>query len=286
MGATALMIASMRGHLDIVKVLCEAGAEANARGADGWGALGLSIAGGNADVISTLIQHGADPNMKSSLGRTPLLEAALAGQMKVVDRLVEGGAEINVQTELGRTPVMEAARKGHTDVVQLLVDHGADVLLRNKAQRTALSQSKHPAVMEILQRAQADQLAKFNKAQKKGLSSRPDVNEERRKEKEAAQADKETKKAQRTKKQDTKIMLRLVTKDKVSQANVKQDATLAEVKTIIAKKTKIPVEEQVLNLKLPEGLEELQGDDDDPIEDLGLLTGSEIEVSRKSKDDL
>lgn len=58
------------------------------------------------------------------------------------------------------------------------------------------------------------------------------------------------------------------------------------MKKLIAKKTKIPAEEQVLHLKLPEGLEELQGDDEDPLEDLGVLSGSEIEVSRKGKDEM
>jgi len=286
MGATALMVASMRGHTDMVKILLEAKADANARGADGWGALGLSIASGNPDVVTLLIKHGADPNMKSALNRTPLLEAAMAGQLRVVGRLVEGGADLNVQTELGRTPVMEAARKGHKDVVQLLIDHGADVLLKNKSQRTALAQAKDPAVMKLLKRAQAEQLAKLSTAQKKGLTSRPDVNQQRREQQEETAKEKQEKTDKRVKKQDTKIKLRIVTSDKVSQANVKQDATLAEVMALIAKKTKIPVEEQVLNLKLPEGLEELQGDPEDPIEELGVLSGSEIEVSRKGKDEV
>lgn len=86
----------------------------------------------------------------------------MAGQLRVVGRLVEGGAELDVQTELGRTPVMEAARKGHKDVVQLLIDHGANVLLKNKAQRTALGQAKDPAVLEILKRAQEEQLKKLD----------------------------------------------------------------------------------------------------------------------------
>merc|ERR1711924_193663 len=108
-----------------------------------------------------------------------------------------------------------------------------------------------------------------------------DVNEERRKNNELIEKDKEKKKA-KLKKRKAKIVLRLITPQKVSQANVKQDATFAEVQESIAKKTKIPVEEQVLQLKLPEGLEELKGDPEDPIEDLGVTTGSEIEVSRKA----
>merc|ERR1719197_2208049 len=119
--------------------------------------------------------------MKSALARTPLLEAAMAGQLRVVGRLVEGGAHINVQTELGRTPLMEASRKGHRDVVQLLLDHGANVLLKNKAQRTALGVAMDGVIMEMLKRAQEEQLSKLREKSKAGLTHRADVNEERRK---------------------------------------------------------------------------------------------------------
>merc|ERR1719197_1661068 len=145
--------------------------------------------------------------MKSALARTPLLEASMAGQLRVVGRLVEGGADINVQTELGRTPVMEAARKGHTDVVQLLLDHGANVLLKNKAQRTALGQAKEPAIIEMLKRAQEEQLAKLSVTRKSGLTSRPDVNKERREEE--AEAAEKLKAKKNKRKKNAKIMLRL-----------------------------------------------------------------------------
>jgi len=286
MGATALMVASMRGHVDMVKLLCQHGADANAKGADGWGALGLSIASGNPDVVSALLKFGADPNIKSVLNRTPLLEAAMAGQLRVAGRLIEGGADLNVQTELGRTPLMEAARKGHADVVQLLVDHGADALLKNKAKRTALGQAKDAKVVEILKKAQEEQLSKVTTAQKKGLTNRPDVNKERRKGEEVSEKDKLKKEASRAKKKTPKMTLRLITPEKVTQVNVKQDATFSEVTAAIAKKLKIPAEDQMLHLKLPEGLEELSGEAEDPIEDLGVLSGSEIEVTRRPKDDL
>jgi len=283
LGATALMIASMRGHADMVRLLLGKGkADPNAKGADGWGALGITVAGGSVEVMSLLLQHGADPNSSSTLGRTALLESALAGRLALCARLIEAGADMNVQTELGRTPLMEAARKGHLEIVQLLVDHGADALLKNKAERSALQlAAPHPKVATVLEKAVAAQRERMHAASQAGLSDRPDVNAERRKEEAKKKQKKDEVAARVEKKKSTKMTLRLITPEKLSQANVKQDASLADLKAVVAKKTKIPAEQQVLHLVLPAGKEELTGEPDDPIEDLGVTGGADIEVGRK-----
>ena len=82
------------------------------------------------------------------------------------------------------------------------------------------------------------------------------------------------------------MTLRLLTPDKVSQANLKHEATLADLRAMVSKKTQIPAEQQVLHLVLPEGREELSGEPDDPIEDLGVSGGAEIEVARRGAREL
>ena len=43
LGATSLMVAAMKGHTKMVKLLLKLGATPDLRGADNWGALGLSV---------------------------------------------------------------------------------------------------------------------------------------------------------------------------------------------------------------------------------------------------
>lgn len=176
----------------------------------------------------------------------------------------------------------QAARKGHTEVVQLLVDHGADTLLKNKAERTALQLAMpHPKTAAVLEKAVAAQRERSRAAAQAGLSSRPDVNVERRQSDAKKKQKSDAVAARVAKRKNAKMTLRLLTRTKVSQANLRQAATLAELKAVVAKKTQIPVEQQVLHLVLPKGREELTGEEDDPVEDLGVAGGAEIEVARR-----
>jgi len=59
-GGTALFTASYYGHLDVVKLLIERGAEVNTMSQRGESALGNAAAGGHMDVVNILIDNGAN----------------------------------------------------------------------------------------------------------------------------------------------------------------------------------------------------------------------------------
>ena len=56
---TALMIAAMRGHIDTVKVLIDNGADVNAKGNQGYTALGLAASQGHTEIVEMLKAAGA-----------------------------------------------------------------------------------------------------------------------------------------------------------------------------------------------------------------------------------
>jgi len=56
---TALMVASFRGHLDVVQVLLDKGADVNAKMDSGGTALDAATNGGHADVRALLVKAGA-----------------------------------------------------------------------------------------------------------------------------------------------------------------------------------------------------------------------------------
>ena len=59
---TALMVASENGHTDVVRVLCDAGANKDAQCRNGTNAIMLASQNGHTDVVRVLCDAGADMN--------------------------------------------------------------------------------------------------------------------------------------------------------------------------------------------------------------------------------
>ena len=77
-GATALMIAAMTGHLDIVKLVLDLGAELDKQDkVNGWTPLMQATFYGHKNVSRLLIENGADPTIVAFNGCTALDLAAL-----------------------------------------------------------------------------------------------------------------------------------------------------------------------------------------------------------------
>lgn len=71
-------------------------------------------------VLRVLFQAGADANARGDKGQTPLMCAAAAGANEAVSALVDAGARIDDTSDDGRTAGEWAAESGHDAVVTLL----------------------------------------------------------------------------------------------------------------------------------------------------------------------
>jgi len=68
-----------------------------------------AVVQGHVPVIRLLIEQGADINCRDSLQRTPLMLAAMIGDMELVRLLIDKGADLTAKDARGRTAVDYAA---------------------------------------------------------------------------------------------------------------------------------------------------------------------------------
>ena len=125
-GLTALHEAAMHNHAQQAQVLCEYGANCNARTSSGLTPLHGAVLSHCHETAAVLLTYGANSELPLSSGLTALHLAAMKGDSEMVRLLLARGATIDCRSRYGRTPLHWAALKGHVQIVQLLLAHGAD----------------------------------------------------------------------------------------------------------------------------------------------------------------
>jgi thiosulfate/3-mercaptopyruvate sulfurtransferase len=108
-GTTPLMKASHQGNIATVRMLLAAGAQIDARNADGNNALWLACVGNHLDAVEALVDAGIDIDNRNDNGATPLMYAASCGNPGIIDRLLALGADVAPETLDGFTALDLAA---------------------------------------------------------------------------------------------------------------------------------------------------------------------------------
>jgi len=104
-GFTALHLAAFFGRHEAAELLIERGAEVDAFGR-GWmtgTALHSAVSRLQSEVVRILLEAGANANVRQSAGWTPLHAAAMNGDLASVDLLLEAGADPTAANDEGRT---------------------------------------------------------------------------------------------------------------------------------------------------------------------------------------
>ncbi|XP_054672022.1 protein phosphatase 1 regulatory subunit 16A [Grus americana] len=160
-GLTALHQCCIDDYGDVVTVLLEAGADVNARDSELWTPLHAAATCGHLRLVQLLIQRGADLLAVNSDGNMPYdlcedevtldcIETAMAEQgitqekieearaaterdmVQEIRQLVQAGADLDAPRGHGATLLHIAAANGYAEAAELLLEHRAGIDARDE----------------------------------------------------------------------------------------------------------------------------------------------------------
>ena len=139
---TSLHIASIRGHLDVAKVLIKFGASIEAYDNDRNTALHHAIMHGHPDVVKFLLESGANANTPNRFLDTMIHSSVLLRDSSVLDLLCKHGVDIETRGEMTHeTPLIFAAKLGNEVALLYLIQKNANVNAQDANGNTALHYS-------------------------------------------------------------------------------------------------------------------------------------------------
>ncbi|KAL4800663.1 hypothetical protein BDV19DRAFT_375363 [Aspergillus venezuelensis] len=115
--------AAKEGHLAVVKLLLERGANIESKDSRESTPLQVAVIHGHEEVVQALVQQGANLEARDGYGRTTIF-IGLLYQSTCTGLLIKLGADINSRDSLNRYPLFFART---SEDVDLLLDNGADL---------------------------------------------------------------------------------------------------------------------------------------------------------------
>lgn len=175
---TPLMLAIANGHIEVVDLLLNAGADidtkeiidANQRQINSIGIISddydwlqsmgfflgitplmLAASRGHKDIAQLLIKRQANIQARDCFARDALCLACMNGHLEVAKVLIETGVNINQQDCEGNTPLFMTLNNAHTELAKFLIESGADINAKNHEHQTPLMAAVQKGNLNLVQ---------------------------------------------------------------------------------------------------------------------------------------
>ena len=138
---TPLHIAASANNAELVKALCDYGADVNNCDERGRSALYVALLNGAGEVALYLLSKSAEM-FHTPFGGSSLLHAVCqctSHAAEITAALIDRGCSINIPNHQGNLPLHEALCWENVDVVRVLLERGASVHTRGECQAVPLS---------------------------------------------------------------------------------------------------------------------------------------------------
>lgn len=180
-GNTPLHVATIFGHMELVKLLLHHGSDVYKKGQHGAIPIHIAAREGHANLVRLFCQHEVNANIKvpcyDAKDKAPIHVAAERGHAETVFALLQCcNAAVDVRDSEGETPLHSCvineydplgmkSKDDYTETVKVLLNHGANANIRNARGETALhlaARNEFQKIIEVLVLAGCDPLINDN----------------------------------------------------------------------------------------------------------------------------
>ncbi|KML40268.1 ankyrin repeat domain-containing protein [Cytobacillus firmus] len=116
-----LLTAAENGDLECLKSCIESGININLQDKKKRTAILIASINQHYDLVHFLAESGADINLQDQTSLNPFLYGCIHGDLKLVKMMISAGADINLLTRFGGVGLTPACEKGHLEVVRELL---------------------------------------------------------------------------------------------------------------------------------------------------------------------
>lgn len=136
--ATPLQWAAREGHLRVVELLHQYGANLHFTDSQGYNSLHVTVHGKKPDMLLLLLALGGNVDSRDSYGRTPLMWACYGGEDEdLITVLLEWGADLNIRDVTGYTALHWAVVSSNFHCGKRLIEAGAQQDIVDDKNKTA-----------------------------------------------------------------------------------------------------------------------------------------------------
>ena len=148
---TPMHAAACKGHVNILSLLLDKGAELDGSGDYGETPLHRAVNNQKLKAVQFLLDRGANINARNSGGYVPLIFAVQYESVEFARMLLERGARTNEnENNIRQAPLHFAVQEGKIQAVRLLLEHGADVNVLDKSGRIPSQYADQQEITELL----------------------------------------------------------------------------------------------------------------------------------------